>query len=143
MNVSLERHVMQVTRQVAHAPDYSAERESWHDDALCNEYPADLWFPEKGSHSDEAKLICTGCPVKDECLAFALENGERFGIWGGLTETERRTLARQRGLRRSTSRRDGRPRVHLCQERGCSWAGPTRDSLSAHRQRAHRTAGAA
>ena len=51
-------------------------------------------FPEKGGSTREAKRICLGCEVRDACLEYALANDERFGIWGGLSERERRRLKR-------------------------------------------------
>ena len=51
--------------------------------------------PEKGGSTREAKKICTGCEVKAQCLEYALANDERFGIWGGLSERERRRLRRR------------------------------------------------
>lgn len=68
---------------------------SWQDRGLCGQIDPELWFPEKGGSVREAKRICRGCPVKDECLEYALENDERFGIWGGLSERERRHIKRQ------------------------------------------------
>ena len=52
-------------------------------------------FPEKGGSTRDAKRVCTGCTVRAECLEFALANDERFGIWGGLSERERRRLRLQ------------------------------------------------
>jgi WhiB family redox-sensing transcriptional regulator len=66
----------------------------WHAEALCAETDPDAFFPEKGESSREAKRICLGCEVKRECLEHALTNQERFGIWGGLSERERRRLVR-------------------------------------------------
>ena len=66
----------------------------WADKAKCLVAEPDTFFPEKGGSTREAKRICSGCPVKDECLEYALENDERFGIWGGLSERERRKLRR-------------------------------------------------
>lgn len=109
-------------------------------DAACLEYPSETFFPEKGNTavSREAKRICGGCLVRDVCLAYALERGERWGVWGGLSETERRMLARRSGIRRSTGRKDPRPRTHLCPVVGCGYAGPTADALSSHRYKKHR-----
>jgi WhiB family redox-sensing transcriptional regulator len=70
------------------------EPEGWHDKALCAETDPEAFFPEKGGSTREAKKICTGCEVRAECLEFALSNDERFGIWGGLSERERRRLRR-------------------------------------------------
>ena len=52
------------------------------------------FFPEKGGSTREAKRICLGCEVRDRCLEYALAHDERFGIWGGLSERERRRLKR-------------------------------------------------
>ncbi|MDU5308733.1 MAG: WhiB family transcriptional regulator, partial [Varibaculum cambriense] len=51
----------------------------------------------KGGSTREAKAVCELCEVRDECLSYALENDERFGIWGGLSERERRRLRRNVG----------------------------------------------
>ena len=66
----------------------------WAHAAKCLHAEPDTFCPEKGGSTREAKRICTGCPVRDECLEFALANDERFGIWGGLSERERRKLKR-------------------------------------------------
>ena len=60
----------------------------------------DLFFPERGASTREAKGVCRGCVVREECLEYALVNGEKFGIWGGLSERERRRIRRQRTLAR-------------------------------------------
>ena len=70
--------------------------EGWRVDALCAETDPEAFFPEKGGSTREAKRVCTGCTVRAECLEFALGNDERFGIWGGLSERERRRLRVQR-----------------------------------------------
>ena len=57
----------------------------------------EAFFPEKGGSTREAKKICTGCEVRSECLSYALAHDERFGIWGGLSERERRRLKRAAG----------------------------------------------
>jgi len=75
----------------------AAERHpAWTDGALCAQADPEDWFPEKGQSTRIAKAICCRCPVKAPCLAYALDRGERFGVWGGLSERERRVLARQR-----------------------------------------------
>jgi WhiB family redox-sensing transcriptional regulator len=71
------------------------DAESWQEQALCAETDPEAFFPEKGGSTREAKKICTGCEVKAECLEYALANDERFGIWGGLSERERRRLRRR------------------------------------------------
>jgi|tagenome__1003787_1003787.scaffolds.fasta_scaffold19193427_1 WhiB family redox-sensing transcriptional regulator len=73
------------------------EDQGWQDRALCAETDPEAFFPEKGGSTREAKKICTGCEVRAECLEYALANDERFGIWGGLSERERRRLRRRVG----------------------------------------------
>jgi WhiB family redox-sensing transcriptional regulator len=68
--------------------------EQWQERALCAQTDPEAFFPEKGGSTREAKRICLGCEVKDACLDYALANDERFGIWGGLSERERRRLKR-------------------------------------------------
>jgi WhiB family redox-sensing transcriptional regulator len=75
----------------------------WHDHANCLGVDPDLFFPERGASTREAKEVCRGCEVRHDCLEFALQNGEKFGIWGGLSERERRRIRRQRAqVARST-----------------------------------------
>lgn len=77
--------------------DYDAAEEllGWQERALCAQTDPEAFFPEKGGSTREAKRICIGCEVKQECLEYALSNDERFGIWGGLSERERRRLKRR------------------------------------------------
>ncbi len=78
-------------------PSWSAGLdESWRQDALCAETDPEAFFPEKGGSTREAKRVCIGCSVRMECLEFALAGDERFGIWGGLSERERRRVRLQR-----------------------------------------------
>jgi WhiB family redox-sensing transcriptional regulator len=71
---------------------------TWQDEANCLGVDPDLFFPERGASTREAKEVCRGCVVRLDCLEYALTNGEKFGIWGGLSERERRRLRRQRAL---------------------------------------------
>lgn len=71
-------------------------RGNWQDEANCLGVDPDLFFPERGASTREAKEVCRGCVVRLDCLEYALVNGEKFGIWGGLSERERRRLRRQR-----------------------------------------------
>ena len=73
----------------------SADR-AWQAQANCLGVDPDLFFPERGASTREAKEVCRGCVVRNDCLEYALDNGEKFGIWGGLSERERRRLRRQR-----------------------------------------------
>jgi WhiB family redox-sensing transcriptional regulator len=72
--------------------------ETWRLDALCAETDPEAFFPEQGGSTREAKRVCGGCAVRTECLEAALANDERFGIWGGLSERERRRLRLQRRM---------------------------------------------
>src|SRR5699024_397846 len=63
--------------------------------ALSARTEPEAFFPEKGGSTREAKKVCVSCEVRAECLEYALENDERFGIWGGLSERERRKLKRR------------------------------------------------
>jgi WhiB family redox-sensing transcriptional regulator len=69
---------------------------AWRDRALCAEVDPELFFPETGESPDPAKRVCRACEVRAECLDYALDRGERFGVWGGLSVGERLDLARQR-----------------------------------------------
>jgi WhiB family redox-sensing transcriptional regulator len=73
------------------------DESDWNERALCAQTDPEAFFPEKGGSTREAKKICTGCEVRSECLSYALANDERFGIWGGLSERERRRLKRSAG----------------------------------------------
>jgi WhiB family redox-sensing transcriptional regulator len=72
-----------------------AEEQDWQERALCAQTDPEAFFPEKGGSTREAKRICAGCDVRAECLEYALAHDERFGIWGGLSERERRRLRRE------------------------------------------------
>lgn len=71
------------------------DEQGWQDRALCAQTDPEAFFPEKGGSTREAKRVCHGCEVRAECLEYALEHDERFGIWGGLSERERRRLKRE------------------------------------------------
>ena len=73
------------------------EDRGWQSRALCAQTDPESFFPEKGGSTREAKKICLNCEVKADCLSYALANDERFGIWGGLSERERRRLKRAAG----------------------------------------------
>jgi len=75
---------------------WDTETPTWQQSANCLGVDPDLFFPVRGGSTREAKEVCRGCVVRQECLQYALDNSERFGIWGGLSERERRGL-RHRG----------------------------------------------
>lgn len=72
--------------------------EPWMSEAVCASVDPELWFPQKSGSSKPAKNICNGfkgsprCPVRDQCLMYALDNDEGFGVWGGMSERERNRL---------------------------------------------------
>lgn len=66
----------------------------WIAEAKCLQADPEAFFPEKGGSTREAKRICARCDVRAECLDYALGNDEKFGIWGGLSERERRRIKR-------------------------------------------------
>ena len=67
---------------------------AWQTDALCAQTDPEAFFPEKGGSTRDAKRVCEACPVQAECLDYAMSKDEKFGIWGGLSERERRRLRR-------------------------------------------------
>jgi WhiB family redox-sensing transcriptional regulator len=83
---------------------FSADGERrWQEEANCLGVDPDLFFPERGASTREAKAVCRSCEVRVDCLEYALAHGEKFGIWGGLSERERRRVRRQRALERRTA----------------------------------------
>ena len=77
------------------------EERGWQDQANCLGVDPDLFFPERGASTREAKEVCRGCVVRLDCLEYALDSAEKFGIWGGMSERERRRLRRARTLQRT------------------------------------------
>jgi WhiB family redox-sensing transcriptional regulator len=67
----------------------------WREDAACREEDTNIFFPVTDEDAGPAKAICAVCPVREECLEFALVTRQEDGIWGGMTETERRRLRRR------------------------------------------------
>ena len=87
---------MSVSVEIGGQPD----TELWQEYANCLGVDPDLFFPERGASTREAKEVCRGGIVKDQCLEFALDNSEKFGIWGGMSERERRRIRRARAIAR-------------------------------------------
>jgi WhiB family redox-sensing transcriptional regulator len=71
------------------------EVEDWQERAMCAQTDPEAFFPEKGGSTREAKKVCLGCEVTEQCLRYALVHDERFGIWGGLSERQRRRLKKR------------------------------------------------
>ena len=72
----------------------------WQTHARCTEVDPEIFFPERGGSSKAARAVCADCQVRAQCLEYALNNKEQFGIWGGTSERERRRLRKERTLRR-------------------------------------------
>lgn len=77
----------------------------WRDEALCRDTDPELFFPvgttgKALAQINRAKEVCSECPVSAPCLDFALETNQDSGIWGGLSEEDRRTIRRQRAAQR-------------------------------------------
>jgi WhiB family redox-sensing transcriptional regulator len=69
---------------------------TWRHQAACRGADTDLFFPESEAGAGPALAICAACPVRDECLEFALTTNQPDGVWGGATESQRRRLRRSR-----------------------------------------------
>jgi WhiB family redox-sensing transcriptional regulator len=90
----IERFSPRGTILVMHTDTMTPADSAWQEQALCAQTGADFFFPEPGSSVREAKRICGMCEMRSACLEYALNNDERFGVWGGLSEKERLSLRR-------------------------------------------------
>lgn len=84
------------------------EYENWRQAAACLDEDPDLFFPVGNTgpallQVAEAKAVCNRCPVQQQCLEWAMEQGQDSGVWGGLGEDERRALKRRNARRRSAA----------------------------------------
>ena len=79
---------------------------NWRNEANCRDSDPDMFFPDSKDrrYAEEALKVCYGCEVKEDCLDHAIENDEKYGIWGGMTPAERDALSRARQNRRTRSR---------------------------------------
>ncbi len=91
---SAEAAVLQRLRDLL--GDTSVRREIVIEFGRCGSADPEVFFPERGGSTKEAKRICAECPVRTDCLELAIDNDERFGVWGGYSERERRKLKQQR-----------------------------------------------
>lgn len=82
---------------MAHLRPHAHRNVKWQEQALCQEVAAE-WFPAKGDReaADAAKRVCKLCPVRTECLEYALTYDEYAGVWGGLSERQRRAVKQAR-----------------------------------------------
>ncbi|MFD6921829.1 WhiB family transcriptional regulator [Streptomyces sp. NPDC059944] len=89
----------------AHLPA-SGDVRNWRTRSLCRGEDPELFFPIGNTgpallQIEEAKAVCRRCPVMELCLQWALESGENFGVWGGLSEDERRSMRRRAARNRA------------------------------------------
>lgn len=77
-----------------------ATHEEWRAYRACNGIDPDVFFPHTTADEKHAKAICSGCTVREECLTYALTRREDHGVWGGLTDRERRSLIRRQRRQR-------------------------------------------
>jgi hypothetical protein len=84
---------------------------AWYEDAVCAQTRPDAFFPEVGESTADAKAVCLECPVRVQCLQYALDRDERFGVWGGFSERERRRLKRGERVPLGGNRKQAAPVV--------------------------------
>jgi WhiB family transcriptional regulator, redox-sensing transcriptional regulator len=70
----------------------------WMADGKCADVPPSVFFPSDGVGVEAARKICQDCPVRSQCLEYALANRIDHGVWGGTSERERRRILRQRRM---------------------------------------------
>lgn len=85
---------------------------SWRLLANCRGCDPALFFPERGEMTREAKAVCNACVVREECLEYALSNGEKYGLWGGVSERQRRRM-------RTARRKNGTSKSYIRSTRPC------------------------
>ncbi|MER5781287.1 WhiB family transcriptional regulator [Streptomyces mobaraensis] len=83
----------------------------WRHNAVCREEDPELFFPIGNTgpallQIEEAKAVCRHCPVMEQCLQWALESGQDFGVWGGLSEDERRAMKRRAARNRNAKKKE-------------------------------------
>lgn len=87
-----ESAVLFAMRRITPAEPISDD--DWRVRAVCAQSDPEIWYPNKGGSTRKPKALCLSCPVREECLDYALSHDERFGVWGGFSERERRRLLR-------------------------------------------------
>ena len=93
------------------------ETMDWRHKAVCRDEDPELFFPVGNSgpalaQIADAKLVCNRCPVTTECLTWALDSGQDAGVWGGMSEDERRALKRRNARTKARTRRLASPRLN-------------------------------
>ncbi|WP_328596787.1 WhiB family transcriptional regulator [Agromyces humi] len=82
-----------VKRRIRQLPSTTVDGpHAWRVDALCAQTDPEMFFPEKGGPTSDPKKVCKSCEVRSECLDYALDNDEDFGVWGGTSPRERRDI---------------------------------------------------
>ena len=79
----------------------------WKKDAACRGMDISIFFPKRGEPNTQAVKVCKSCSVSEQCLSFAMDNFERYGVWGGRSERQRRSYrreARQTGISKEARR---------------------------------------
>lgn len=79
---------------------------NWRDSALCAQTDPELFFPETGGSTKEAKKICKNCEVREQCLEYALQHKEQDGVWGGVSPRDRRKIIKQRKAEAEQQKKD-------------------------------------
>ena len=112
----------------------------WWERAKCRGVDPDLFFPSRGDSGREALAVCAECPVQPQCLQYALDNGERLGIWGGTTGKQRRKMRRPRKACASCSTRfrPTQSNARYCSD-SCRRLGRARTHAESNRRRAGAT----
>lgn len=105
---------------VNYAPDTTSRATDWRDDALCREEDPDLFFPIGNTgdailQADQAKAVCRRCPVMETCGSWALRTGQDAGVWGGMSEDERRAIKRRKSRPRPACGKETAYRRHLAE----------------------------
>lgn len=93
--IPVERGVTNTLGLPANVYEHLAKPEPWMQYGECATMDPDLFFPKRGGTIDEARAACAVCSCRKACLEYALRAGEKYGVWGGLSERERRRLRRQ------------------------------------------------
>jgi hypothetical protein len=90
-------------------------RPAWMERAACRGHPLELFFPAPGADTKEAHLICASCPVRTECLEYAVADSELAGIWGGTSARSRRQMRSEHmGRRQAKGDTEANPEGLLC-----------------------------
>lgn len=99
---------------------------------MCTGYPAEWWYSDELADQAEAVTVCSSCPVRETCARAALERGEPYGVWGGLTVRARERIAREEGYPRPGAARHG---TRSCYVAGCRCVDCTRANAAYEHQR--------